>query len=132
MSSFGIPGQEIVRVLGINPSTMRKCFPEEFATGHVEANAKVEQALFKKATSDGHGSVIACIFWLKCRAGWHDKVNDLGKNDASLAAAAKAGSDSDWAMTWSAPGIRCSDGFGRLTGAATAKPLVPPCIGWRR
>jgi hypothetical protein len=132
MSSFGIPGQEIARVLGIDPSTMRKYFTEDLATGHVEANAKVAQALFKKATSDGRGSVIVCMFWLECRAVGATKSTTSAKRKLPWLPLPRLALTATGAKTWSTSGIRCNDGLGWLTGAAIAKPLVLPCIGWRR
>lgn len=98
MSGFGIPDYEIARVLGISPPTMRKYFDLELATGHVEANAKVAQSLFKKTQGDGSGAVVACIFWLKTRAGWreHDRGDEPGKKQIAQAAAEIAGRDSEW------------------------------------
>jgi len=73
MSAFGIPDYEIAKVIGITPPTLRKHFWQELEVGHIEANAKVAQSLFKKATGDGNQAVQAAIFWLKARAGWRDK-----------------------------------------------------------
>lgn len=83
MSAFGIPDYEIAKVIGITPPTLRKHFWQELEVGHIEANAKVAQSLFKKATGDGNQSVQAAIFWLKARAGWRDKAPEetLGKKE---------------------------------------------------
>lgn len=98
MSGYGIPDYEIARVLGVSPPTMRKYFDLELATGHVQANAKVAQTLYKKATGDSPGSVVAAIFWLKCRAGWNDRPGeeDLGKKQQAALAAQTAGRGSEW------------------------------------
>ena len=66
------PETDIARVLGIDPKTLRKYYREELDTGHVKANAKVAESLFRKATSDHRQSVTAAIFWLKTRAGWKE------------------------------------------------------------
>lgn len=83
MSAFGIPDYEIAKVIGITPPTLRKHFWQELEVGHIEANAKVAQSLFKKATGDGNQAVQAAIFWLKARAGWSDKAPEetLGKKE---------------------------------------------------
>lgn len=74
MTGFGIPKHEIARLLKIDGKTLNKHFDQELATGQTEATAKVAASLFRKATGDGQGSVVAAIFWLKCRAGWRDHV----------------------------------------------------------
>ncbi|MEQ9814093.1 MAG: hypothetical protein RLO50_15045 [Azospirillaceae bacterium] len=72
MAAYGIPEADIARVIGIDPKTLRKHYRDELDTGHVKANARVAEVLFKKATGDGPQSVTAAIFWLKTRAGWRE------------------------------------------------------------
>ena len=72
MAGYGIPETDIARVLGIDPKTLRKHYREELDIGHVKANAKVAESLFRKATGDDRQSVTAAIFWLKTRAGWKE------------------------------------------------------------
>ncbi len=72
MAGYGIPEADIARVLGIDPKTLRKHYREELDTGHVLANAKVAESLFRKATGDHRQAVTAAIFWLKTRAGWKE------------------------------------------------------------
>ena len=85
MAGYGIPETDIARVLGIDPKTLRKYYREELDTGHVKANAKVAESLFRKATSDHRQSVTAAIFWLKTRAGW--KETSVHEVNGSLAQA---------------------------------------------
>lgn len=99
MSAFGIPEYEIAKVIGITPPTLRKHFWQELEVGHIEANAKVAQSLFRKATGDGNQSVQAAIFWLKCRAGWRDRVAEdepLGKKEQRALEAKHAERGTDW------------------------------------
>lgn len=96
MSGFEIPDYEIARVLKIDAKTLRKHFAEELATGHTEANAKVAASLFKKATGDGQGSVVAAIFWLKCRAGWKDRAEGASKREEVVRAARNAAVGTTW------------------------------------
>lgn len=78
LAGFGIPEDDIARTIGIDPKTLRKHFRDELDTGHIKANAKVAQSLFKKATGEGNQSVTAAIFWLKTRAGWKEtQVTEL-------------------------------------------------------
>lgn len=75
MSGYGIPHEDIAKVIGdkgIDPKTMRKHFPVELATGHIRANAKVAENLYKQATGEGSKAVTAAIFWLKVQAGWRE------------------------------------------------------------
>lgn len=73
MSAYGVPQEDISRVIGIAPHTLRAHFAEEISVAAVEATAKVAQRLFKIATEGtGKEAVAACIFWMKCRAGWQE------------------------------------------------------------
>src|SRR5437868_12617836 len=72
MAGYGVPEKDIAGVLGIDPKTMRKHYRYELDHGHVKANAKVAENLFRKATGDGREAVIAAIFWMKTRAGWKE------------------------------------------------------------
>ncbi len=72
MAGYGIPEADIARVLGIDPKTLRKHYRDELDTGHILANAKVAESLFRKATGDHRQAVTAAIFWLKTRAGWKE------------------------------------------------------------
>ena len=70
LASFGVTSNAIAAHLGISQPTLRKYYRPELDTGAVAANAKVAGTLYKLATS---GNVTAAIFWLKCRARWHEK-----------------------------------------------------------
>ena len=80
---YGVSEADIARVLGIDPKTLRKHYREELDTGHIVANAKVAESLFRKATGDGRQSVTAAIFWLKTRAGWRERPSS-DEDDAPL------------------------------------------------
>jgi hypothetical protein len=78
MAGFGVPEPDLARVLGIDPKTLRKHYREELGVGHVKANARIAESLYRKAMGDGHQSVTAAIFWLKTRAGWKEtSVSEL-------------------------------------------------------
>ena len=72
LAGYGVPEVDIAGVIGIDPKTLRKHYPQELRYGHVKANAKVAENLFRKATGDGRESVIAAIFWMKTRAQWKE------------------------------------------------------------
>lgn len=73
LAGYGVPEPEISGMLGIDPKTLRKHYREELNLGHVKANAKVAENLFRKATGDGREAVTAAIFWLKARAQWKER-----------------------------------------------------------
>ena len=78
LAGYGIPEAEIAEVVGIDPKTLRN-YRGELKHGHVKANAKVAENLFRKATGEGREAAIAAIFWLKTRAGWREtSVHEIG------------------------------------------------------
>src|ERR1041384_3480580 len=83
LAGYGVPEPDIASVIGIDAKTLRKHYRHELDHGHVKANAKVAENLYRKATGDGRESVIAAIFWLKTRARWKETtVNEVaGTND---------------------------------------------------
>ena len=76
MAAYGVPEQNIAKVIGVDPKTLRKHYRDELDTGQIKATAKVAESLFRKATSDGPQSVTAAIFWLKTRGGWRETPQD--------------------------------------------------------
>ncbi len=68
MAGYGVPETDIARVIGIDPKTLRKHYRDELDTGHVKANAKVAENLYRKATGEGREAVVAAIFWLMSTA----------------------------------------------------------------
>ena len=72
LAGFGVPEADIAGVVGIDAKTLRRHYRHELDHGHVKANAKVAENLFRKATGDGREAVIAAIFWLKTRARWRE------------------------------------------------------------
>lgn len=70
---IGIAGgflvEDIARVVGIDPTTLRKHFGEEIATAKTKRNAAVVGALFKNAID---GNVTAQIYWTKAQMGWKE------------------------------------------------------------
>jgi hypothetical protein len=82
MAGYGVPEAEIAGVVGVSPKTLRKHYRGELDHGHVKANAKVAENLYRKATGEGREAVIAAIFWLKTRAGWKEtSVQELAARD---------------------------------------------------
>ena len=92
MAGYGVAEDDIARVIGLAPKTLRKRFRAELDTGHVKANVKVAENLFRKATGTGREAVTAAIFWLKTRARWIEArpEPELGKKAAAQEAALQA------------------------------------------
>jgi DNA-binding XRE family transcriptional regulator len=91
MAAYGIPQEDIAKVVGIAPKTLREHFRHELDTGSTLATAKVAERLFKRATTDDSSAgITAAIFWLKTRARWketdqHDhRFTDAEGNDLCL------------------------------------------------
>lgn len=82
LSAMGIPHADIALVLQISAPTLRRHFRAELDVGSVEANAKVAQSLFRQATDPTKPSTVACIFWLKTRAGWVEPSNHQQNENA--------------------------------------------------
>src|SRR6476619_4772114 len=82
MAGYGVLEADIAGVIGVDPKTLRKHYRDELKNGHVKANAKVAENLYRKATGEGRESVIAAIFWLKTRAGWREtSIHELTGRD---------------------------------------------------
>lgn len=99
MAAFGVPEDDIAETLGIDAKTLRKHLWQELRLGHVQANARVAESLFRKATGDGREAVVAAIFWLKCRAGWRDRPageHEIGKKEEAAVRARSAERGTDW------------------------------------
>src|SRR6267378_4291791 len=74
MAAYGIPEDNISRVIGVDPKTLRKHYRDELDLGETKANAQVAGYLFNSAKN---GNVTAQIFWLKTRASWREAPVEL-------------------------------------------------------
>src|SRR5712672_2446286 len=81
MAAYGIPADDISRVVGIDAKTLRKHYRDELDLGETKANAQVAGFLFNSART---GNVTAQIFWLKTRARWRETPLEL-KHSGSIA-----------------------------------------------
>jgi len=95
LSGYGVPQEEIARQIGIHQETLRTHYRDELDGGIAQANAKVAESLFKRATSDGPQAVSAAIFWMKTRAGWRDvNVHEhTGKDGGAIQTESKVNVD---------------------------------------
>ena len=103
LAAMGVPHTDIAIVLQISTPTLRRHFRTELDAGAIEANAKVAQSLFRQATDPHKPSTVACIFWLKTRAGWveakepRSPTEELpGKKEMQNRAARTAQHGTDW------------------------------------
>src|SRR5215467_2204040 len=70
LAGVGVRQDDIAKIVGCAPKTLRKQCREDLDRGVAEANAMVSGYLFASAKG---GNVTAQIFWLKSRAHWHEK-----------------------------------------------------------
>ena len=71
LAGVGVRQDDIAKIVGCAPKTLRKRCREDLDRGVAEANAMVSGCLFASAKG---GNVTAQIFWLKSRAHWHEKT----------------------------------------------------------
>jgi hypothetical protein len=72
MAGYGLSPADIAQVLDIDLPDLNASYAKELAGGHIKANAKVAESLYRKAIGEGRESVTAAIFWLKTRARWKE------------------------------------------------------------
>ena len=75
---LGLQQNNVARLLGISPKTLRRHYRYEIDTGVDQVNLDVARALYTRAASGK--DTIASIFMLKARAGWKDTASQ----DAAL------------------------------------------------
>jgi transcriptional regulator with XRE-family HTH domain len=81
LSARGVTQVDIGLMLGISKPTLEKYYNNELQLGTAKANAQIAGALYNKAIS---GDTTSMIFWLKCRAGWKEKIVIEGDGDNPL------------------------------------------------
>jgi hypothetical protein len=69
LAGVGVPQDDIAKILGCAPKTLRKRFRADLDRGVAEANATMCGFLFAAAKA---GNIPAIIFWLKTRAHWRE------------------------------------------------------------
>jgi len=79
MAAYGIPQNDIARVIDVSANTLRKHYADELETGATKANAKVGQFLYRAASGealkDGASwadCTRAAMFWGKTRMGMRE------------------------------------------------------------
>ena len=69
LAGVGVRQDDIARIVGCAPKTLRKQCRDDLDRGVAEANAMVSGYLFAAAKA---GNIPAIIFWLKTRAQWRE------------------------------------------------------------
>jgi hypothetical protein len=77
LAGIGVRQDDIARIIGCAPKTLRKRCRDDLDRGVAEANAVVSGSLFAAAKG---GNVTAQMFWLKTRAHWRE---DAARSDAA-------------------------------------------------
>jgi hypothetical protein len=80
LAGVGVPQDDIAKIIGCAPKTLRKRFRDDLDRGVAEANATMCGYLFASAKA---GNIAAIIFWLKTRA-WREGM----ASDDSIASVA--------------------------------------------
>ena len=70
LAGVGFPQDDIAKIIGCAPKTLRKRFRADLDRGVAEANATMCGFLFAAAKG---GNIAAIIFWLKTRAHWRER-----------------------------------------------------------
>ena len=70
LAGVGVRQDDIAKIVGCTPKTLRKRLRDELDRGVAEANATISGYLFAAAKA---GNIAAIIFWLKTRAHWREK-----------------------------------------------------------
>lgn len=102
LSGFGIPQDEIARLVGIDPKTLRAHYHDQVELGAIKATAKVAQNLFNMACKPNREGLQAAIFWLRVRAHWSEytprpvQPEPLGKKATAEAEALTAADGTEW------------------------------------
>jgi hypothetical protein len=71
LAGVGVRQDDIAKIIGCAPKTLRKRCRDDLDRGVAEANAMVSGYLFANAKA---GNVAAQIFWLKTRARWRERA----------------------------------------------------------
>jgi hypothetical protein len=71
LAGLGVRQEDIAKIIGCAPKTLRKRLRDELDRGVAEANATISGYLFAAAKA---GNIAAIIFWLKTRAQWRERL----------------------------------------------------------
>ena len=83
LAGVGVRQEDIAKIVGCAPKTLRKRLRDDIDRGIAEANATMCGYLFAVAKG---GNIAAIKFWLKTRAHWREKASDHPIPDADAEA----------------------------------------------
>ena len=69
MAAYGVPQDDIAKVVGISDVTLRQHYRHELDTAAAKANTKAVEILYKNVLNPDPRYQASRFFWLKCRAG---------------------------------------------------------------
>jgi len=72
MSGYGLTAEQICNLVEVSRGTLFKYFGEELKLGEGKAHAQITHRAFDMARSGRFPAMT--MFWLKCRAGWTEKI----------------------------------------------------------
>lgn len=81
MAGYGLPQEQIGRVLRISKPTLTKYYGDELKRGEAVANSLVAESLFKQCKA---GNTTALIFWAKTRMGWRETQHHEHDGEVTL------------------------------------------------
>ena len=89
LAGVGVCQDDIAKIIGCAPKTLRKRLRDELNRGVAEASATISGYLFAAAKA---GNITAIIFWLKTRANWRERTlsddpvpaTDAGSNSPAV------------------------------------------------
>jgi hypothetical protein len=82
LAGVGVRQDDIARIIGCAPKTLRKRLRNDLDRGVAEANATIAGYLFAAAKA---GNIAAIIFWLKTRAHWRERNVTMSQFRAMVA-----------------------------------------------
>ena len=112
MSSYGIPQEDIAKVIGIDPKTLRKHYEHELDTATAKANAQVAQRLYSKCLE---GDTTSMIFWMKTRAKWSESMNIDHTTKGEKFTISAEPSPEEWILKHGASGMAATSGATKST-----------------
>jgi len=115
LAGIGVRQDDIAKIIGCAPKTLRKRCREDLDCGVAEANALVAGYLFANAKG---GNVGAQIFWLKTRAHWRERGGTRQPGSRQRRGAEPAGSP---LAARQQPRSRADAGAARHTGETLAR-----------
>jgi hypothetical protein len=90
LSAYGIPQEQVARILDIDSKTLRLHYRDELDLGLIEANAQIAKTLFQQAVG---GNIGALIWWTKSRMGWREKHDVEYSGSITVASALNAATE---------------------------------------